>query len=71
MKSNLTYDGRAIFRGEKVLCEHCGWPKRFYNRYADRLICVNCKHWVYRNNEAKLKYKNKEQINKLKRLYIF
>ena len=65
------FNEEPIFTGEKVLCEHCGWLKRFHYRGTERLICNNCKRWIYINDEAKLKYKNKEAINKLKQMIFF
>mgnify|MGYP003287861829 CR=1 FL=1 len=55
-----------LFTGEKVICEHCGWPKRFYNREVDRLICSNCHQWIYKDEKTKMKYKIKEIKNKTK-----
>lgn len=60
-----------LFTGYKVECEHCGWPKRFHYKETERLICNNCHRWIYKDEETKLKYKNKEQINKIKKLLLF
>lgn len=56
-----------VFYGEKVLCEHCGWPIRFYKGGTERLLCNNCHRWIYKDKQTKLKYENKEQMNKLKK----
>lgn len=60
-----------LFIGEKVICEHCGWPKRFNHKDTERLICNNCHRWIYKDEKTKLKYENKEKMNKLKRILIF
>lgn len=64
-------DETPIFTGKRIQCEHCGNYRRFHHKETDRLICNWCKHWIYKDEETKLKYKNKEQINKLKKLLLF
>lgn len=64
-------DDVALFTGISVKCEHCGNVRRFHNKENDRLLCYYCNNWVYMDEKAKLKYKNKEQINKLKNLLLF
>lgn len=64
-------DDVPLFTGISVKCEHCGNVRRFHNKENDRLLCYYCNNWVYIDEKAKLKYKNKEQINKLKNLLLF
>lgn len=69
---NCLFDKETpMFTGEKVICEHCGWPRRFHHKDTERLICNNCKRWIYKDEATKLKYKNKEAMNKLKNLLMF
>lgn len=58
-----------LFSGERILCENCGYPKRFFSK-KERLICDNCGYWVYKDEITRLKYKNKEAINKIKSFYV-
>ena len=46
----------------KVKCEHCGHTMMIIN--VDRMICSWCHHWVYKNEQAKFKYKMKEAMIK-------
>ncbi len=59
-------DDVALFTGISVKCKHCGNVRRFHNKENDRLLCLYCHHWIYMDEKAKLKYKNKEAMNKLK-----
>lgn len=59
-----------MFIGEKVVCKHCGWPRRFIHKDTERLICNNCHRWIYKNDKIELKYKNKEQMAKIKKLLV-
>lgn len=68
MEWNKLKDDTPLFTGLKVECEHCGWPRRFHNKNTERLICNNCKRWIYKDEATKLKYKNKEAMNKLKHI---
>lgn len=47
----------------KVYCK-CGCGVVFYNTGRDRLICPNCKHFIYKNKEIEFKYKMKGMLNK-------
>lgn len=64
----MMYDGRLkdvkLFTGEKVICEHCGWPIRFKHKDTERLICNNCHRWIYKDPRTKMKYKILELKNK-------
>lgn len=71
MRKGAFGDDTPLFTGISVKCEHCGNVRRFHNKENDRLLCIYCHHWIYFDEKAKLKYKNKEQINKLKNLLMF
>lgn len=61
-----TSEGRLLkFESEnKVYCEspQCrGHGVVFYSPRTDRILCNNCKHWIYKNPQTKLKYEMKER----------
>lgn len=48
----------------KVYCEspQCkGHGVVFYNPKTERILCNNCKLWIYRDKKTKLKYEMKER----------
>ena len=48
----------------KVYCANpkCnGFGVIFKHKDIDRLLCPNCKHWIYRDEKTKLKYEMKER----------
>ena len=49
----------------KVYCTNpkCGqrFGVIFKHKNTDRLLCPNCKHWIYRDNKTRLKYEMKER----------
>jgi len=47
---------------DKVKCENCGHTMIMSK--VDRMICSHCGYWVYRNEQAKFKYKIKEVMIK-------
>lgn len=48
----------------RVKCEHCGHTMTMSR--VDRMICGWCKHWVYKDDKAKFKYKVMEAIRNAK-----
>lgn len=68
MEWNKLKDDTPLFTGIKVQCECCKNYRRFHHKDTDRLICLYCGNYVYKDEITKLKYKNKEQINKLKHI---
>lgn len=64
-------DDTPLFTGKSVRCEHCGNVRRFHHKDSDRLLCYYCNNYVYIDEKAKLKYKNKEKINQLKKMLLF
>lgn len=49
----------------KVYCNrpscHGKFGVIFKHKDIDRLLCPNCKHWVYRDEKTRLKYEMKER----------
>lgn len=47
----------------KVYCKHCnsGCGVIFKHKDCDRLLCPNCKRWVYRDKKTQLRYEMKER----------
>ena len=52
-----------VLTESKVYCEHCGdgHGVSFGFSHRDRMLCPNCKHWIYKDKKAEMKYKMKEK----------
>lgn len=50
----------------QVFCPTCGWKNHVYSFQNGRVICKNCRNFVYKNDKTKFKYKVKEELNKCK-----
>jgi len=46
---------------KNIKCERHGVGVVFYKKETDRLLCPNCKEWIYRDPQTKLKYEMKER----------
>lgn len=57
---------KTILTGERKKCKHCGNVRRFHHKDTKRLLCLYCGHFIYKDEETELKYKQKEFRNKLK-----
>lgn len=47
----------------KCKCENCGSVFKMFFK-ADKVICHNCGHFVFRNKKAKFKYRLNERLKK-------
>lgn len=45
----------------KRVCKHCGWVNLVFNKYH-RVLCKNCKNFVYYNKKDEFKYKLKGRL---------
>lgn len=52
----------------EVYCPKCKWKNHIYSFQKGRVICKNCKNYIYKDNKTKFNYKLKEVINKCKYL---
>ncbi len=50
----------------KRVCKHCGYTTMIPS-HKKRVICVNCKHWVFRDTKDEFEYRKDERKNEFKR----
>lgn len=53
----------------KVNCPYCGVRIHFYAyEKKDKQLCVNCKHYVFKDSKAEFYYRIKEKL-RMKEMY--
>ena len=63
--SKLTEEQKKM----KVNCPYCGVRIHFYAfEKTDKQLCVNCKHYVFKDSKAEFYYRIKEKL-RMKEMY--